>query len=166
MPFTAGVDLGTTFTAAAVSRDGRVEMLRLGSSSFTVPSVLYFAEDGGMTTGDTARRRLTTEPDRVAHEFKRRMGDPAPLMIGGAPYAAHLLTGRLLDWVVDRIEEQEGSRPEMVTVTHPANWGPFRRELMDQATKAAEVSQTVAKVLRSATDEVISSHDSERSFLK
>jgi len=143
MPFAAGIDLGTTFTAAATNRDGRVEMFRLGSSSFTVPSVLYFAEGGAMTTGETARRRLTTEPDRVAHEFKRRMGDPAPLMIGGAPYAAHLLTGRLLDWVVDRIEEQEGERPELVTVTHPANWGPFRRELMDQAIKAAEVSRAV-----------------------
>ena len=143
MAFVAGVDLGTTFTAAAINRSGNVEMFRLSSSELSIPSIIYIGEDGSITTGVTARRRLLTEPDRVAHSFKRRMGDPAPLMIGGAPFPAHLLTGKLLDWVVDRIAEQEGGKPDLICITHPANWGPFRRELLDQAIKSAEVEHAV-----------------------
>jgi molecular chaperone DnaK len=63
-----GVDLGTTFTAAAVERDGRVEMVTLGDRSAAVPSVVLVREDGQVLTGDAADRRAATEPDRVARE--------------------------------------------------------------------------------------------------
>ena len=37
----AGIDLGTTFTAAAVSRAGRREMVTLTAVAAAAPSVLY-----------------------------------------------------------------------------------------------------------------------------
>ena len=40
MGYGLGVDLGTTFTAAAVERDGHVEMVTLGDRSAVVPSVM------------------------------------------------------------------------------------------------------------------------------
>ena len=46
MGYGLGVDLGTTFTAAAVERDGHVEMVTLGDRSAAVPSVVLVRDDG------------------------------------------------------------------------------------------------------------------------
>jgi molecular chaperone DnaK (HSP70) len=69
-----GIDLGTTWTAAAVHRAGRVEIVSLGDRAPTIPSVVFLREDGVVLTGDAANRRAVTEPGRVAREFKRRLG--------------------------------------------------------------------------------------------
>jgi molecular chaperone DnaK (HSP70) len=77
-----GVDLGTTYTAAAIERDGRVEMCTLGERSASIPTVVLVRPDGEVLVGDAAQRRSSAEPTRVAREFKRRLGDPAPLVLG------------------------------------------------------------------------------------
>ncbi|MDD7934477.1 Hsp70 family protein [Actinomycetospora straminea] len=131
------MDLGTTFTAAAVDRDGRVEMATLGDRAAAVPSVILIREDGAVLTGDAAERRAASEPDRVAREVKRRFGDPMPLILGGSPYAAGDLMARQLRDVVRAVSEREGGMPDVVTLTHPANWGPYKRELFDQIPRQA-----------------------------
>ena len=83
MGYRLGIDLGTTYTAAALCRDGRAEMLALGDRSPVIPSVVAIREDGTVLTGEAAERRVAIEPDRVGREFKRRFGDPA--VRGGAP---------------------------------------------------------------------------------
>ncbi|GAA4910118.1 Hsp70 protein [Actinomycetospora succinea] len=137
MGYGLGVDLGTTFTAAAVERHGRVEMVTLGDRSAAVPSVVLVRDDGTILTGDAADRRAVTEPDRVAREVKRRLGDPMPLVLGGSPYAAAHLMGRQLRDVVTLVSEREGGAPDVVTLTHPANWGPYKRELFSQIPRTA-----------------------------
>ncbi|MHB8465410.1 MAG: Hsp70 family protein, partial [Acidimicrobiales bacterium] len=99
MPYELGVDIGTTWTAAALHRDGRVEMVTLGDRSPMIPSVVVVAEDGSVLVGESAERRAASEPDRVAREFKRRVGDPTPLVLGGAPWSAEALTAKLLRFV-------------------------------------------------------------------
>ena len=132
MSYGLGVDLGTTFTAAAVARDGRVEMATLGDHTDAVPSVVLVRDDGTVLTGGAAERRAATEPDRVARAVKRRFGDPMPVILGGAPYPATALIAYQLRDVVDVVSRREGGRPDMVTLTHPANWGPYKRELFAQ----------------------------------
>jgi actin-like ATPase involved in cell morphogenesis len=132
MSYGLGVDLGTTFTAAAVARDGRVEMATLGDHTDAVPSVVLVRDDGTVLTGGAAERRATAEPDRFARAVKRRFGDPMPVILGGAPYPATQLIAYQLRDVVDRISEREGGRPDSVTLTHPANWGPYKLELFAQ----------------------------------
>ena len=46
-----GVDLGTTYTAAAVNVDGRVEMLGLGIRAMQLPSVVFLRRDGAILVG-------------------------------------------------------------------------------------------------------------------
>ena len=133
MPYRLGVDLGTTFTAAAVA-DGSTEptVIGLGNRALQIPSVLFLKADGEFLVGEAAERRGLTEPDRLAREFKRRIGDHVPIMVAGAPFSPQALTGHLLRWVVDRASERMGEPPAEVVLTHPANWGPFRLELLDQ----------------------------------
>ena len=143
MGYYLGVDLGTTYTAAAVCRSGSAQITELGNRTATIPSVVLLTEQGDLITGEAANRRAMTEPDRVAREFKRRIGDPTPLLLGGSPHSAESLSARLLEWVVEHVTEREGERPERVAVTHPANWGPYKLDLLHQAVRLADIDEVV-----------------------
>ena len=138
--YVLGIDLGTTYSAAAVWRDGRAEIVSLGSRSAAIPSVVFLREDETVLTGEAADRRALTEPDRVAREFKRRLGDTTPIMLGGAPYSAEALIGRLLRTVVDQVDQREGGARTAICVTHPANWGPYKMDLLHQAVRDGRAS--------------------------
>jgi actin-like ATPase involved in cell morphogenesis len=143
MTYSLGVDLGTTYTAAAVFRDGRTSAIDLGTRTAAIPSVVFLRDDETILTGEAANRRGTTEPTRVAREFKRRVGDTTPILLGGAPYSADALMGRLLRWVVDAVTEREGSPPAHIGVAHPANWGPYKQDLLRQAIARADLDHVV-----------------------
>ena len=130
MVYRLAVDLGTAFTAAAVIDGSAPAMVGLGNRSMQVPSVLFRADDSSFVVGENAERRGLSEPDRLVREFKRRFGDPVPLVVGGAAYSAESLMARLLRWVVDQTTTRQGEPPAELMLTHPANWGP-RREHRD-----------------------------------
>jgi actin-like ATPase involved in cell morphogenesis len=134
MTYHLGIDLGTTYTAAAVARGGRAEAATLGTHSVAIPSVVYLAGDD-LVVGEPAARRAVTEPQRVAREFKRRVGDPTPILLGGSPVAAELLMARTLAWVVGAVATTEGQAPASLSVTHPANWGEYKLDLLRQAVR-------------------------------
>jgi YVTN family beta-propeller protein len=137
-----GVDLGTTFVAAAVSHDSNTEMFALGDRSTVIPAAVFAREDGALVTGDAAARRIVSNPDRVATEIKRRLGDPTPVLLGGSSYAVTDLLGALLQDVLTRVSAERGE-PGIVVLTHPANWGPFRRELFEDVPRFAGLSSAL-----------------------
>jgi actin-like ATPase involved in cell morphogenesis len=137
--YALGIDLGTTYTAAATFRDGHAEIASLGTHTAAVPSVVLVRADQEVLTGEAAARRASTEPDRVAREFKRRLGDTTPIFLGGAPFSAEALTARLLRSVVGEVAAREGGPPDACAVTYPANWGPFKQELLDGAIRDADL---------------------------
>ncbi|MEY2405944.1 MAG: molecular chaperone DnaK, partial [Acidimicrobiaceae bacterium] len=130
MPYVLGIDLGTTYTAAATHRDGRAQIASIGSRSAAIPSVVFLRQDEEVLTGEAADRRALSEPGRVAREFKRRVGDTTPIMVGSSPYSAEQLSAELLKAVVGMVTRLEGSRPEHIALCHPANWGPYKKELL------------------------------------
>lgn len=153
MTYHLGADIGTTFTAAAVAREGRAEAVTLGASSVAVPSVAYLGDSGELVFGQAAVRRAVTEPSRVTREFKRRVGDPTPVVLGGTPIPAEMLMARLLSWVVDRVSESEGGPPASIAVTHPANWGRYKLDLLEQAIRQVglEVAHFVPEPVAAAS---------------
>jgi hypothetical protein len=134
-----GVDLGTTYTAAAIIRNGTAEVATLGTRTLEIPSVVFLRDDGELLIGEAAERRSLTEPDRFAREFKRRIGDPTPVLLAGSPFSAHTLMAKLLRAVVKVVSDREGGPPDHIVVTCPANWGDYKRELLDQAVRQADV---------------------------
>ncbi|MEU0094985.1 Hsp70 family protein [Kribbella sp. NPDC006257] len=143
MGYRLGVDLGTTFTAAAIRNGGPPSMLGLGNRALQIPSVLYLQENGKFLVGEAAERRAVTDPSRAVREFKRRIGDPIPLLVAGTPYSAQVLSARLLSSVVATATERRGEPPDEIVLTHPANWGAYKRELVDQVISLADVGPTV-----------------------
>ncbi|HET9608068.1 MAG TPA: Hsp70 family protein, partial [Acidimicrobiales bacterium] len=139
MAYYLGIDIGTTYTAAAVWRDGRYEIASLGNRSPTIPSVVLLRDDEAVLTGEAAVRRAATEPGRVAREFKRRIGDPTPIIVAGTPYSADALMAKLLRWVVEQVSQVEGGPPAGIAVSHPANWGNYKLDLLRQAINLADL---------------------------
>ncbi|MCM4085019.1 Hsp70 family protein [Paractinoplanes hotanensis] len=153
-----GIDLGTTQTAAAVRDDaGRVEVVRLGGRRAEIPSLVFVKDDGGLLLGEAAERRGLAEPGRLAREFKRRIGDPVPILVGGTPFSAHALTAKLLRHVLDEVTRLRDGAPASLTLTHPANWGPYKREQFSQAVRLADagavklITEPEAAALQHAT---------------
>ena len=143
MGYVVGIDLGTTFTAAAVWRDGSAQISSLGSRGAAIPSVVLLREDETELTGEAADRRAMTEPERVAREFKRRLGDTTPILVGGSPYSSEALMARLLRAVVAEVATREGGPPDAIAVCHPANWGPYKIDLLRQAIRIANLPDQV-----------------------
>jgi molecular chaperone DnaK len=132
-----GIDVGTTRTAAATCRIGAwpsdTEIVNLGDRSSAVPSVLYVGDDGSVVVGEAAERRATSDPDHIVREFKRRIGDPTPVLVNGRPWAPEELAARLVQWVVDRVAQREGGPAAHLAVTHPASWGAHKKDLLGAA---------------------------------
>ena len=145
MQYGLGIDLGTTQTAAAVRVDGRVEIVRLGGRRAEIPSLVFVRPDGGLLIGEAAERRGQAEPGRLAREFKRRIGDPVPILAGGVPFSAHALTAKLLRHVLDTVIGLQDGPPAVLAVTHPANWGPYKREQLDQALRLADTGPVLLR---------------------
>ena len=142
--YALGIDVGTSYTAAVIAQisDGQVgatESLSLGSVGDTIPTAIYLPGDGTEIVGDAANRRGLTDPTHVSREFKRRLGDPQPIMIGGAPYSAQALMAKMLRHVTEIATRRMGEGPTYVAATHPANWGPYKLELFEQALQLADL---------------------------
>ncbi len=110
-------------------------MASFGTANPVISSVVLLRADGEVLIGDVAVRRGLAEPTRVAREFKRRLGDPTPLVLGGTPYSAESLMGHLLRGIVDAVTAQEGEAPERVVLTHPATYGPYKLEQMHEVAR-------------------------------
>ena len=141
MGYRLGIDLGTTFTAAAVERDGRAEVVPLGDHAPAIPSVVFVREDGEVLVGEAAVRRGPAQPDRLAREFKRQLGEPVPLVLGGQEFMPEQLIAHLLRWVVTQVRARQGTAPDRIALTHPANWGNHRRMTFGEAARLARVGQ-------------------------
>jgi molecular chaperone DnaK len=71
-----GIDLGTTFSAAAfVNGNGRPEIVRNREGETITPSVVLFQGDSPLI-GTMAKRSAAMAPDDVVQFVKRQMGDP------------------------------------------------------------------------------------------
>jgi molecular chaperone DnaK len=139
MSYSLGIDLGTTYTAAAIARHGRAEIVTLSYRTTSIPTVVVLAEDGTFVVGDPAERHAGTSPERLAREFKRRVGDPTPLLLGGTPVSVDRLLAEMIGFVHRSVAQTEGEPPASTVVTHPANWGPFKRDVLVQALRLAGV---------------------------
>ena len=139
MPYGLGIDLGTSFTSVAVHGPGGTRMVPL-SREVVIPSVAYAGPDGSLLTGlaaeDAARGG---ETGRVARGFKRRIGDPTPLLLGGAAYSPDALMAAQLRDVLAHVTSSEGGPPDTVVLTCPAIWGPYRHEHFAEVPRLAGV---------------------------
>lgn len=69
-----GIDLGTTNSVVAVSKDGQPHVLTDARGGALVPSIVAYDADGEAVVGDMARRIMLAEPETAVGSIKRLMG--------------------------------------------------------------------------------------------
>ncbi|WP_285319526.1 Hsp70 family protein [Pseudarthrobacter sp. lyk4-40-TYG-27] len=141
MSYALAVDVGTSYTAAAVVRfdEGASplpECLPLGLRGTSVPSVVYYPEEGPVLVGEAAERRGLDSPGRVIREFKRRVGDDVPFALGTLAVRPEDVFATVARWVASRAAEREGALPAAIFLTHPAAWGIHRLSAIRDALAA------------------------------
>jgi hypothetical protein len=160
--WTLAVDFGTSFTVAAVRVGNRApEAIEIGGDR-RVPSVVLVVDRPGETSridvGRVAEDLSSTRPGSVLRAPKRRLGEPAPVVLGGRPYQVVDLVGALLRHIYDEAVRHQGSPPARLCLTHPATWSrPRLARLLEASAKVGLpevtlIAEPVAAALAYASD--------------
>ena len=78
-------------------------------------------------------------PTAWRREFKRRFGDATPIMLGHTPYSAERLMAAVAGAGRRPGDGAHGGPPDAVAIAHPANWGPYKVELLQPGRSARRV---------------------------
>lgn len=134
-----GIDLGTTNSLGAVYRNGRVELIPNRFGSYLTPSVVSVMEDGSIVTGEIAKERLITHPERTAASFKKDMGLKKKWELGGRTFLPEELSSFIVRSIVEDAEEYLGEEIEEAVISVPAYFHDQQRVATKRAGALASV---------------------------
>ncbi|WP_410621522.1 molecular chaperone DnaK [Amycolatopsis sp. cmx-8-4] len=138
MPYVLGIDVAQGRTHAAISHRhgpgwGAPEPLWLGERSPAAASALFLDDEGYLLTGDAAAQAGTQVPSRLLTGFHRRIGDDVPMVVEGESFPPETLTTVLVEGIAEHAENQFGEPPQHLVMTHPGDWGGYRRDVLRRA---------------------------------
>lgn len=140
------VDLGTSNTVAVLSAHGRGPRVVEVDGSATMPSAVFADEDGTLMVGRDAERRARLDPTRFEPNPKRRV-DEQTLLLGDDVIPVNEALAAVLRRVLEETARQlGGEQPDEVRLTHPAQWGPVRRNVLLSAARLAGGSGSLSLV--------------------
>ncbi|MGW4484640.1 Hsp70 family protein [Amycolatopsis sp. NPDC004368] len=140
------VDLGTSNTVAVLSAHGRPPRVVEVDGSANMPSAIFAGEDGTIMVGRDAERRARLDPTRFEPNPKRRI-DEQTLLLGTDIVPVNDALAAILRRVLDETTRQlGGEQPDEVRLTHPAQWGPVRRNVLLSAARLAGIGASVVLV--------------------
>jgi actin-like ATPase involved in cell morphogenesis len=140
------VDLGTSNTVAVLSAHGRPPRVVEVDGSANMPSAVFAAEDGTLMIGRDAERRARLDPTRFEPNPKRRI-DEQTLLLGTDIVPVNEALAAILRRVLDEtVRQLGGEQPDEVRLTHPAQWGPVRRNVLLSAARLAGMGNAVSLV--------------------
>jgi molecular chaperone DnaK len=129
-----GIDLGTTNSVVAVLEGGEPTVIANSEGSRTTPSIVAFARNGEVLTGQSAKNQAVTNVDRTIRSVKRHMGsDWTTPDIDGKKYTAQEISARVLQKLKRDAESYLGEDITDAVITVPAYFEDAQR----QATKEA-----------------------------
>ncbi|MEU5692676.1 Hsp70 family protein [Actinosynnema sp. NPDC020468] len=134
------VDLGTSNTVAVLAARGRPPRVVEVDGSATMPSAVYCEEDGTLVVGRDAERRARLDPSRFEPNPKRRVDEGALLLGENVVPVTDALAAVLRRVLEETARQLGGEVVDEVRLTHPAEWGPTRRNVLASAARLAGVS--------------------------
>ncbi|PKW13283.1 molecular chaperone DnaK [Saccharopolyspora spinosa] len=128
-----GIDLGTTNSVVSVLEGGEPTVIANSEGSRTTPSVVAFAKNGEILTGQPAKNQAVTNVDRTIRSVKRHMGTDWKVQIDDKPYTPQEISARVLMKLKRDAEAYLGEDVTDAVITVPAYFEDAQR----QATKEA-----------------------------
>ena len=147
-----GIDLGTTYSCVSyVDENAIVKIIDNSEGEQTTPSVVYFAENGEITVGSTARQEGGLTPERLVERVKNYMGDPSyTISQDGVDYSPSAVSSVILKKLVrDAQAYLGGEEIDGAVITCPAYFGEAARAATKAAGEAAGIN--VLKILDEPT---------------
>ncbi|MEZ5263506.1 MAG: Hsp70 family protein [Acidimicrobiales bacterium] len=121
------IDFGTSSCVVAARQGGRRPPWRLAGSMRT-PSVLFADDDGVLLVGHLADD-CHRPPGAALRSPKARLGQDAPVVLGGRAHASGELVATVLRWLYTEATGVVGE-PTGVVLTHPATWTSARLDAL------------------------------------
>ncbi|GAB2978218.1 molecular chaperone DnaK [Amycolatopsis acidiphila] len=128
-----GIDLGTTNSVVAVLEGGEPTVIANSEGSRTTPSIVAFAKNGEVLTGQPAKNQSVTNVDRTIRSVKRHIGTDWKTEIDGKTYTSQEISARVLMKLKRDAESYLGEEITDAVITVPAYFEDAQR----QATKEA-----------------------------
>lgn len=154
-----GIDLGTTFSAVAVTEGGQPVVVTSAEGSRTTPSVVAFKESGERLVGQLAKRQAALNPRNTLFSVKRFIGRrfseieeerrlvPYALVSGpndavrfdlqGEKYAPEEISALVIKKLADDASKHLGERVTDAVITVPAYFNDAQRQATKDAGKIA-----------------------------
>jgi molecular chaperone DnaK len=131
-----GIDLGTTYSATALVKDGVPRILAQGDERI-MPSMVGVTPQGGLLVGTPARNQYTLYPERTIRSIKRKMGTDELVALGGRDYTPTEISALVLRELKRRAENHLGESPDRAVITVPAYFSDAARQSTREAGEIA-----------------------------
>lgn len=136
-----GIDLGTTFSAAAyLDEEGRPHIIPNRDGQHTTPSVVMFDEDE-IIVGQQAKNNAQCDPTNVVQFVKRQMGSKSFEFISDDDqhYSAEDISARILKRIIEDCESHLGQKVDKAVITVPAYFSDPQRVATRDAGRIAGI---------------------------
>ena len=138
-----GIDLGTTNSCISRWQDGAVRVFQNNDQMNTTPSAVHVLRTGRIIVGRRAISALPADPDNVAVEFKRWMGqaDRKKFPASNREMSAEELSAEILKSLRDDVRRQAGDTVTSAVITVPAAFGALQCEATGRAAQLAGLEE-------------------------
>ncbi|MCD9155063.1 molecular chaperone DnaK [Aeromicrobium duanguangcaii] len=144
-----GIDLGTTNSVVAVLEGGEPTVIANAEGARTTPSVVAFAKDGEVLTGEVAKRQGVTNVDRTIRSVKRYMGTDWTTEIDGKTFNPQQISAFVLQKLKRDAEAYLGEPVTDAVITVPAYFNDHQRQATKEAGEIAGLN--VSRIINEPT---------------
>lgn len=138
-----GIDLGTTNSCIARWESGAVRVYQNNDQMNVTPSAVHILKSGRVIVGRRGYSALLTDPDNVAIEFKRWLGqkDRKSFPAAHRELSAEELSAEILKSLREDVRRQTGIDVTSAVITVPAAFGALQCEATARAAKLAGLEE-------------------------
>jgi molecular chaperone DnaK len=158
-----GIDLGTTYSVAAIVEKGRPRVISDTGGSYTIPSIVAIDDKGNRLIGQAAKRQSMTNPVNTVFGAKRLVGrdissrivdeiqehvkyrieegrdSDVQIRLRNDRYAVEEIQALLLDHIRNTAQDMLGREITKAVVTVPAYFNDRQRQAVREAGKVAQL---------------------------
>jgi len=132
-----GIDLGTTNSAGAVMKDGKIRLVPASEGPTPYgkmfPSIVAFKEDGEIIVGKNAKDYAYVRPDRTVRWIKRKMGTDYTVDIDGRKFTPQEISALIIKKIKRDAEAYLGEKIDKAVISAPAYFNNNQRNATKEA---------------------------------
>ncbi len=138
------IDIGTSYSSICrLGPDGKVQPVDISTgagmfgSKYSLPSAVFVEDGGNILVGQAALNNRRRRPENCRMEFKRNLGEDAPVLLGERSFHTEDLYTELFRHMKAKAQSVTDEPVGRTFLTYPASYGKDRRERLCSAAKAA-----------------------------